>query len=131
MTTDRGHGWRCRRGGPLRGARFLEPTLLLLLRDSPAHGYTLLEQLGAFGLDDFDPSVVYRALRMMEEQRLVTSVWDRVETQGPPRRVYRLTAAGDEMLASWVEHLEETRRGIDHLLVSYRQHMAQDEGEHH
>ena len=46
-----------------------------------------------------DPSIVYRALREMEEQDLVASNWDDRETQGPPRRVYHLTASGNEALA--------------------------------
>jgi PadR family transcriptional regulator len=127
----RGHGWRWRQGCPRRAVRFLEPTLLVLLHHGPAHGYTLLARLGEFGLEGFDPSVVYRALRDMEEHGLVASTWDEIETQGPPRRVYCLSAAGDEVLARWMEDLEETRRGIDHLLTVYRQHMTQSEGEHH
>ncbi len=128
---EQGRGWRWRRGCTRRAVRFLEPTLLLLLHQAPAHGYTLLERLGEFGLEGFDPSVVYRALRDMEAQGLVTSTWDEIETQGPPRRVYRLTRAGDEMLARWAEDLERTRQGIDHLLEVYRQHIGEGEGEHH
>ncbi len=131
METCRGHGWRWRQGGPRRAARFLEPALLLLLHYGPAHGYTLLDRLGEFGLSGFDPSVVYRMLRDMEEQGLASSTWDEVQTQGPPRRVYQLSAEGDEMLARWIEHLEQTRRGIDRLLAAYRQHMAQGAGEAH
>ena len=66
MVACRGQGWRWRQGGPRRAVRFLDPTLLLLLHYGPAHGYTLLERLGEFGLGGFDPSVVYRALRDMD-----------------------------------------------------------------
>ena len=109
----------------------LEPVLLLLLHHGPAHGYTFLEQLGEFGLDQLNPSVVYRALRDMEERELVSSTWDKVETQGPPRRVYQITALGDEMLTLWAKDLEETKRRIDYLLVAYARHMQEGEGEHH
>jgi PadR family transcriptional regulator PadR len=109
----------------------LEPVLLLLLHQGLAHGYALLERLGEYGLGQVDPSVVYRALRVMEEQDLVDSTWDAQETQGPPRRVYRLTAQGDEALSLWVADLEETRQRIDHVLESYRLHMQKDQGEHH
>lgn len=126
----RGRRWR-QRGCSRRAVRFLEPTLLLLLHHSPAHGYTLMEELSEFGLGDVNPSVVYRTLRDMEERNWVTSTWDEEQTQGPPRRVYRLAALGDEVLAWWTNDLEETRGLIDHFLGAYRSHMKEGEGEHH
>jgi poly-beta-hydroxybutyrate-responsive repressor len=111
--------------------RMLEPALLLLLHHGSAHGYTLLEKLGGFGLGDVNPSVVYRALRDMEERGWVASTWDEEETQGPPRRVYQISALGDEMLSLWAQDLEESKRRIDYLLGVYRRHMEEGEGEHH
>jgi DNA-binding PadR family transcriptional regulator len=90
-----------------------------------------LEELDQFGLGDVNPSVVYRALRDMEERDWVTSTWDEEQTHGPPRRVYRLAELGDEVLAWWMKDLEETRALIDHLLGTYRSHMEEGEGEHH
>jgi PadR family transcriptional regulator PadR len=126
----RGRGRRWRQGHSRRAVRFLEPTLLLVLHHGPAHGYTLIGQLGEFGLE-VDPSAIYRALRDMEAQGWVTSSWDEEQTQGPPRRVYHLTAQGDEMLRWWTQDLRETRGMIDQLLGSYRLHMAEGEGDYH
>lgn len=126
----RGRRWR-RRGCSRRAVRFLEPVLLLLLHHEPAHGYTLLEQLEEFGLGDTNPSVVYRALRDMEEKEWVTSIWEEEETQGPPRRVYQLATLGDEVLNWWTEDLQETRAMIDHILKTYQRHMEEGKGEHH
>jgi DNA-binding PadR family transcriptional regulator len=109
----------------------MEPVLLLLLHQGLSHGYGLLEQLDGYGLGHVDPSAVYRALRDMEEQGLVASVWDEQETQGPPRRVYRLTGEGNEALATWIAELRETQRHIGHVLESYQQHMQEPHGEHH
>jgi len=67
----------------------------------------------------------------MEEKGWVTSTWDQEEAQGPPRRVYRLTTLGDEVLAVWVQDLEEARTRIGHLLTAYRRHMEEAEGEYH
>jgi DNA-binding PadR family transcriptional regulator len=103
----------------------------LLLHHGPAHGYTLLDQLGEYGLDDLNPSVVYRALRDMEDQGWVASDWDEVQTKGPPRRVYSLAALGDEVLAWWTEDLKETRDMIDTILDTHAQHMEDGEGAHH
>jgi len=126
----RGQGHRKRRRGRW-AVRMLEPALLLLLHYGPAHGYTLLQQLGEFGVGDLNPSAVYRALRDMEEEGWVASTWDEEQAQGPPRRVYRLTALGDEMLALQAQDLEESRKKIDYLLGAYRCHMEEGEGEHH
>ena len=109
----------------------LEPVLLLLLHYSPAHGYTLLEQLGQFGLGDLDSSMIYRALRDMEEREWVTSTWDEEQTQGPPRRVYHLTALGHEVLDWHTQELQEARGMIDRLLGAYTRHMEEGKGEYH
>ena len=127
----RGRGRGRGRGRYRRVARMLEPSLLLLLHHGPAHGYTLLERLGQFGLEGLNPSVVYRILRDMEARGWVTSTWDEEMTHGPPRRVYRLTALGDEVLGLSVQDLRDTRAIIDHLLGVYSQHMEEGEGEHH
>jgi PadR family transcriptional regulator PadR len=119
--------WR-RRGYSRRVVRFLEPTLLLLLRRGPAHGYTLIDQLSEFGLGDVDPSAVYRALRNMEEKKWVTSTWDEEQAQGPPRRVYSLATLGDEVLRWWTRDLRETRGMIETILSTYDQHMEEGEG---
>jgi PadR family transcriptional regulator PadR len=126
----RGHGWRWR-GASRRAVRFVEPTLLLLLHHGPAHGYLLIEQLDEYGLMDIDPSAVYRALRDMEEWGWLISFWEEERTQGPPRRVYRLTELGEEVLGRWAQDLQETRDMIDHLLGAYKRHMEEGEGEHH
>ena len=122
---------RWRGGRAQQGVWFLEPTLLLLLHHGPSHGYTLIERLKAFGLQDLHPSVAYRALREMDEQGLVTSSWEVDETQGPPRRVYRLTALGDEMLKGYMQNLEQTHAQIGDLKAAYDRHMKEGQGEHH
>jgi PadR family transcriptional regulator len=128
----RGHGHRWRqRGWSRRAVRFLEPTLLLLLHHGPAHGYTFLEGLDRFGLGDSDPSVLYRALRDMEEKGWVSSYWEEEDTQGPPRRIYHLTELGNEVLSWWASDLRETSQIIEHFLDTYTQHMEEGEGEYH
>jgi DNA-binding PadR family transcriptional regulator len=109
----------------------LEPTLLLLLHHGPAHGYTLKEQLERFNLEDLNPSVIYRALRNMEEKDWVSSTWDEEQSQGPPRRVYQITELGDEVLEWWTEDLRRTQGMIAHILDVYEQHMEEGEGAHH
>jgi len=91
----------------------------------------LLEGLGEFGLDAMDPSAVYRILRDMEDRGWVTSSWDDEETLGPPRRVYRITDTGDEVLKSGMQDLDETREMLDRLVHQYRAHMLVCSGKHY
>ena len=109
----------------------LHPTLLLLLHQGAAHGYTLMEQLAEYGIEGMNPSAVYRALRDMEDRGWVASTWDEEDTQGPPRRVYRLTATGNAALNASMHDLREARQMIGQLVGVYEQHMEEGEGEHH
>jgi PadR family transcriptional regulator, regulatory protein PadR len=114
---------RGRRRGRVIG--FLQPCLLALLAKENAHGYNLLQGLDRFGFepDELDPSLVYRALRDMEEQGLVRSNWGD-ESLGPQRRVYELTGDGQDALKIWVKDLERTREEIDRLLTALKQNTA-------
>jgi DNA-binding PadR family transcriptional regulator len=82
------------------------------------------------GLDEFgfrpgrkDPSLLYRALREMEEIGLVTSEWHS-ESLGPQRRVYKITPDGEVYLADWIADLRRTRQEIDSLLLAYEAEKA-------
>lgn len=120
-----------RRGRHGRGRPLLQPTLLLIMQQGPAHGYELMERLKEFGLSDIDPSLIYRALHALEADGLVTSTWDEKDSQGPPRRVYQLTEAGDQMLAQHLEELKATRQRIDAWIQAYESHMREGEGDFH
>lgn len=89
---------------PLMGA-LIEPALLILLKEKPQHGYTLLDNLGRLGLTTPHPSVVYRTLRDMEILQWIDSQWDAEETQGPPRRIYALTDHGETALQNWLNEM--------------------------
>ena len=116
---------RCHgRGGRGRRRRrvmsFLQPCLLVMLHEGSAHGYSLLSGLEAFGFDleQMDPSLVYRALRVMEADGLVGSTWGD-ESLGPQRRVYHITGMGEQYLAQWIADLRRTRQEIDKVLAAY------------
>ena len=94
----------------------LEPALLTFLKEQPRHGYTLLGDLETLGMRTFHPSVVYRTLREMEGLEWIQSVWDTDQTQGPPRRTYRLTVQGEEALQNWNHELGKTQELISQLL---------------
>ncbi|HNT75619.1 MAG TPA: NifB/NifX family molybdenum-iron cluster-binding protein [Anaerolineae bacterium] len=100
-----------------RMGQFLDPALLLLLEQSPAHGYTLLSRMAEFGLEFLAPNVIYRALRDMETRGWVASTIDEEATQGPPRRVYALTAVGRQVLQCCLTQVQETQQVLEYLLA--------------
>lgn len=106
---------------PRRISRFVEPCLLMLLREDASHGYNLVDELQRFGFAQgtVNASVVYRALRDMEEQGWVASQWDTSGT-GPPRRVYDVTPSGKAYLARWITDLRRTRDEIDRFIEMFR-----------
>ena len=122
MRSSHPRGARCRRPGHAgwrvhaRVERFSEPALLLLLRERPAHGYELLDQLPAL-LDGerVDIGNLYRVLRALEEDGLVESEWN-AELPGPAKRTYRLTPAGLRVLEEWTAALERAQRRISRFL---------------
>jgi PadR family transcriptional regulator PadR len=95
----------------------LEPALLILLNEQPRHGYTLLSDLEALGMNAIHPSVIYRILREMEGLEWIQSDWETEETQGPPRRIYRLTPQGDDALQTWRYELKKNQDLISNLLA--------------
>jgi DNA-binding PadR family transcriptional regulator len=101
--------------------QFIQPCLLVMLHRGEAHGYSLLNGLDEFGFNpgQKDPSLIYRALREMEEIGLVTSQWDQDSSLGPQRRVYQITPEGEGYLANWIADLRRTRQEIDTLITAY------------
>ncbi len=99
----------------------------MLLHCNEVHGYELLEGLRQFGFEEnpTDSSTVYRILRDLEGQGLVTSRWD-TDSAGPARRLYRITEEGDRFLAWWVDDLRETDRVLHHFLETYDAHMVEE-----
>ena len=121
----RGRGGGRHRGGGRQRRRvrgFLKPCLLVILSQEEGHGYSLLDQLGKFGFDSeqSDPSLVYRALRDMEDAGWIESHWDD-DSQGPKRRVYQILPAGKANLTEWVGDLRNVRDEISSLLETYEE----------
>jgi poly-beta-hydroxybutyrate-responsive repressor len=94
---------------------FLRPCLLLLLHESPAHGYDLRERLRPLGFSRDDPGRLYRALRALEAAGLVRSTWE-ASSGGPDRRTYELTPAGEERLRDAAAELKAMHSILDTFL---------------
>lgn len=90
---------------------YLRPCLLLLLAEGASHGYELLDEVAALGLDRVDPGGLYRCLRAMDEEGLVRSEWE-PSTSGPARRTYSLTKDGRDWLDAVAGSLAEVARAL-------------------
>jgi PadR family transcriptional regulator PadR len=98
-----GQRWEVR----ARVERFVEPALLLLLSEGETHGYDLAEALGELVPDErIDLGNLYRLLRALEDEGLVTSRW-RDDLPGRAKRTYELTEDGRAVLASWADALDQ------------------------
>jgi PadR family transcriptional regulator, regulatory protein PadR len=114
--TKPGH-WHVR----ARVERFVEPSLLLLLRERPLHGYELIERLPELaGEGRIDVGNLYRLLRSLEGEGLVTSEWS-AELPGPAKRTYELTTEGRQLLDQWAEALREAQADVQSFLDRYDQ----------
>jgi DNA-binding PadR family transcriptional regulator len=92
--------------------RFGEAGLLVLLAGGPTHGYELIERLPELlGEDRVDVGNLYRALRALENEGLVTSEWSG-DLPGPTKRTYTLTDDGRALLDSWLAAVGELREGL-------------------
>jgi len=105
------------------GKTFLTPYMLLMLRDSILHGYAIWEKLMDMkipGLTESDRATIYRILRQLEREGKVTSEWDTTTAgNGPAKRVYTLTDAGESFLQIWAIGLNQYRQNLDFFFKMY------------
>jgi len=95
--------------------RYVEPIALFQLKaKGKTHGYELVKALNEHSLTDsvVDPGALYRTLRRLEENGYVASEWD-VSTAGPAKRVYELTADGEEHLREWIVVMGQLAQMMD------------------
>lgn len=102
---------------------FLRPCILLLLKESPAHGYDLLERARALGFTRSDPGGLYRALRTLEDDELVRSAWE-ASTQGPDRRIYHITRSGAEELHGAAIAVRSGSQALERFVSRYEEFVA-------
>ena len=95
-----------------RPKNWLAPVLLLTLREWNCYGYELMERVARFGFEAMNPGTLYRTLRNMEKEGLCQSKWE-TSKDGPARRMYSITDAGNAYLDFWARSLEQYQRNMD------------------
>ncbi|MBN2282455.1 MAG: helix-turn-helix transcriptional regulator [Deltaproteobacteria bacterium] len=115
-------GKRKRHPSEGRQERYIQPSLLLGLCSGSSYGYELIKKIKDLGFiqGPVPPGMIYRHLRQLEDDGLVSSRWDTKGT-GPAKRIYHLTEAGTEMLALWVDFMEEQKNCLNAFLERYEQ----------
>ncbi|MDX6236907.1 MAG: PadR family transcriptional regulator, regulatory protein PadR [Kribbellaceae bacterium] len=98
----------------LRG--HLDPMILAVVEPEPLHGYAVMEALLARtgGEVDLPTGTLYPALRRLERAGYLASEWSTVS--GRKRRTYRLTSAGQKMLAAEKSEWDTFRSVMDTVL---------------
>lgn len=95
-----------------------EAVVLLHLRDGATHGYELAEHLAEFGGADVDYGNLYRLLRVLEEEGIVSSDWQDDEP-GRARRTYEITAEGLGVLDGWAHGLRSIHERVGAFLERF------------
>lgn len=103
---------------------WLVPVVLLLLREWSTYGYELMERMTAFGFAMMNPGTFYRILRQMEKDGMVSSSWD-TAGNGPARRIYAITDAGEAYLKVWADSIGEYQKMMDRFFRLYAGRPAQ------
>jgi PadR family transcriptional regulator PadR len=103
-------------GGGRYRRSVLEVAILSSLAEATAHGYNLVDQIEALTGDlvCIDPGSMYRLLRALEEDGLVSSSWQTPEA-GPSRRVYALSERGVEALELMARSLSQRADAMQQL----------------
>ncbi len=112
---------------PFQGKRerYIQPSLLLGLCQRPSYGYELIQEIQGYGFIEgqVPPGMIYRHLRQLEEDGLVSSKWETAGT-GPAKRVYQITSDGEEVLRLWVEYMESQAQKLNNFVNQYQKLMV-------
>ena len=90
------------------------------MHDHESHGYELIGRVDELGVNVRPTSGwLYRSLRTMADEGLVTSYWTTPQ-HGPARRVYAITQEGEQHLEASMATLASLARTVRVILNRYR-----------
>jgi PadR family transcriptional regulator PadR len=97
----------------------VELAILVLLHGGEAYGGEIVERLGGYPGLAISAGTVYPLLARMKKAVLIDSTW-RESPSGPPRKYYRLTAAGRGEFAAMAATWQGVAGAMDDLLTKGR-----------
>ncbi len=93
----------------------LEFCVLSLLSVRPRYGYELVQDLAKSDGMLTSEGTIYPLLSRLRRARLVETEW-RESTGGPPRKYYRVTAAGHRALGAFRQEWTSLRNAVDGIV---------------
>jgi PadR family transcriptional regulator, regulatory protein PadR len=92
----------------------LDVVIMNLLSHGPCHGYEMVQQLKKIQGLQMREGNIYPILVRLEQDSLVKS-YTESSSDGPPRKYFKLTSAGIEILGRMNLHWEQMVNSIDHV----------------
>ncbi len=94
-----------------------EWSVLALLAEEPGHGWAIAKEMARSGeigrVWSVGRPLVYRAIELLEERRLIEAIGHEPGARGPNRTLFRATSEGRDALRRWlaepVDHVREVR----------------------
>lgn len=110
---------------PCKGSnldKMIQPAILGALAEKELHGYKIIQRISEtsmFNGTKPDPTGIYRYLKNMEGNGLITSSWD-TPNCGPAKRTFKITKNGYKCLYTWILTLEDYKNAIETFLNETR-----------
>ena len=85
-----------------------------------SYGYELIQGIQRYGFVEGSapPGMIYRHLRQLEEDGLVSSRWETQGT-GPAKRMYDITNDGREFLSVWIQYMKRQAKNLNDFIKIY------------
>ena len=107
--------------GSKKAERYIQSSILMALKIKSSYGYELIKEISQFDFVEGQapPGMIYRHLRDLEENGLVSSEWQ-TEGAGPAKRVYHLTQEGSEVLDYWIGYMKNQAEKLLNFIKIYQ-----------
>jgi PadR family transcriptional regulator PadR len=112
---------RSHQPGSKKAERYIQSSILMALKIKSSYGYELIKGISQFGFVEGQapPGMIYRHLRDLEENGLVSSEWQ-TEGAGPAKRVYHLTQEGSDVLDYWIGYMKNQAEKLLNFIQIYQ-----------
>lgn len=93
----------------------LDYITLKILSTEPLHGYGIVQKIHAYPGFTVTESAIYPVLSKFLKEKVLTASSE-ASLQGPPRRVYNLTALGKTRLITMEHFIKTMNRSLDNFV---------------